>query len=81
MQLELAEECHVHRPCDRTGELIQLINTTSLPQPPNISPIETLGSLKLNADFESWTWYYYLAETSSRQLVERIKEVMYSGKL
>lgn len=75
MQLELSEECQIHRPTQRPGRLIKLISATSLPEPPN----EPCVWPSIDPNLESDAWYYYLAETSSRRLVERIKTEMYSG--
>ena len=60
----------------KPGRLGQLIQSTPIPPPPP-QPFEwpTIGS-QLDTD----TWYYYLAETSSRRLVERIKAELYGGK-
>jgi hypothetical protein len=77
MQLELTEEIY---PCfgqAKSGRLRQLIQSTPIPPPPP-QPFEwpSIGS-----QLDTNTWYYYLAETSSRRLVERIKTELYNGKL
>ncbi|KAI1015776.1 hypothetical protein LB505_012007 [Fusarium chuoi] len=76
MQLELTEEIYPHLGLLKPGRLGQLIQSTPIPPPPP-QPFEwpTIGS-QLDTD----TWYYYLAETSSRRLVERIKAELYGGK-
>ena len=76
MQLELTEEIYPHLGLLKPGRLGQLIQSTPIPPPPP-QPFEwpSIGS-QLDTD----TWYYYLAETSSRRLVERIKAELYSGK-
>lgn len=75
MQLELTEEIYPHLGLLKSGRLGQLIQSTPIPPPPP-EPFEwpSIGS-QLDTD----TWYYYLAETSSRRLVERIKAELYSG--
>ncbi|KAL2067682.1 hypothetical protein VTL71DRAFT_15778 [Oculimacula yallundae] len=75
MQLELMEECQIHYPHYRQGRLYELIMSTSLPKPPT----EAFKWLQVDSSFQQDTWYYYLAETSSRKLVERIKIELYSG--
>ncbi|KAF5581874.1 ankyrin repeat-containing protein [Fusarium pseudoanthophilum] len=74
MQLELTEEVYPHLGLLKSGRLGHLIQSTPIPPPPP-RPFEwpSIGS-QLDTD----TWYYYLAETSSRRLVERIKAELYS---
>lgn len=76
MQLELTEEIYPHLGLLKQGRLGQLIQSTPIPPPPP-QPFEwpSIGS-QIDTD----TWYYYLAETSSRRLVERIKAELYTGK-
>ncbi|CEI70476.1 unnamed protein product [Fusarium venenatum] len=78
MQLELTEEIYPHLGLLKQGKLGQLIQSTPIPPipPPPPQPFEwpSIGS-QLDTD----TWYYYLAETSSRRLVERIKAELYNG--
>ncbi|EWZ80994.1 hypothetical protein FOWG_14996 [Fusarium oxysporum f. sp. lycopersici MN25] len=76
MQLELTEEIYPHLGLLKSGRLGQLIQSTPIPPPPP-EPFEwpSIGS-QLDTD----TWYYYLAETSSRRLVERIKAELYSDQ-
>ncbi|PVH98507.1 hypothetical protein DM02DRAFT_682156 [Periconia macrospinosa] len=76
MHFELVEECQMYRPVGRVGKLMKLVSTTSLPQPPD-EPFDWPG---VPPECESDTWYYYLAETSSRRLIERIKVELYSGQ-
>lgn len=73
MQLELSEELQMHRPSQRTSKLLAFMNASSLPEPPR-DPFVWPG---LGANIGSETWYYYLAETSSRRLIERIKTELY----
>ncbi|KAH7369202.1 hypothetical protein B0T11DRAFT_71532 [Plectosphaerella cucumerina] len=73
MQLELSEELQMHRPSQRTSKLLAFMNATSLPEPPR-DPFVWPG---LSPNIGSETWYYYLAETSSRRLIERIKTELY----
>ncbi|KAF5236275.1 hypothetical protein FAUST_6623 [Fusarium austroamericanum] len=75
MQLELTEEIYPHLGLLKQGRLGQLIQSTPIPPPPP-QPFEwpSIGS-QIDTD----TWYYYLAETSSRRLVERIKAELYTG--
>ncbi|CCT66576.1 uncharacterized protein FFB20_14638 [Fusarium fujikuroi] len=77
MQLELTEEIYPHLGLLKPGRLGQLIQSTPIPPPPP-QPFEwpSIGS-QLDTD----TWYYYLAETSSRRLVERIKAELYSEEI
>lgn len=75
MQLELSEELQMHRPSQRTSKLLAFMNATSLPEPPR-DPFVWPG---LSPNIGSETWYYYLAETSSRRLIERIKTELYLG--
>ncbi|RGP78807.1 acid protease [Fusarium longipes] len=75
MQLELTEEIYPHLGLLKPGRLGQLIQSTPIPPPPP-QPFEwpSIGS-QLDTD----TWYYYLAETSSRRLVEQIKTELYNN--
>ncbi|KAH7018585.1 uncharacterized protein B0I36DRAFT_40951 [Microdochium trichocladiopsis] len=77
MQLELSEECQIQGPCLRQGHLTRLIQSTSLPQP----PLKTFQWPGVRLSLHHDTWYYYLAETSSRRLVERIKTELYPNSV
>ncbi|KFA81926.1 hypothetical protein S40288_06901 [Stachybotrys chartarum IBT 40288] len=75
MHLELMEELQVHSPAHITSSLTAFMKASTLPHP-NTEPFSWPG---VDPALGSRTWYYYLAETSSRRLIERIKDEMYSG--
>ncbi|KAH7229840.1 hypothetical protein BKA60DRAFT_37238 [Fusarium oxysporum] len=74
MQLELTEEIYPHLGLLKPARLGQLIQSTPIPPPPP-QPFEWP---RIGSQLDTDTWYYYLAETSSRRLVERIKAELYS---
>ncbi|PNP82130.1 hypothetical protein FNYG_04319 [Fusarium nygamai] len=76
MQLELTEEIYPHLGLLKTGRLGHLIQSSPIPPPPP-QPFEWP---RIGSQLDTDTWYYYLAETSSRRLVERIKAELYSGE-
>jgi hypothetical protein len=75
MQLELSEECQIGYPSRNQGRLTRLVISTSLPKP----PAQEFSWPDVSSSLHHDTWYYYLAETSSRRLIERIKFELYSG--
>lgn len=75
MQLELSEELQMHRPSQKTSKLRTFMTFSHLPEPPK----EAFSWPGLSSNIGTETWYYYLAETSSRRLIERIKAELYSG--
>lgn len=77
MRLELLEECQIHYPRFQQSRLQDLIMSTSLPKPPT----EAFMWPSIESSLHQDTWYYFLAETSSRRLVERIKAELYYGML
>ncbi|KAH7183340.1 uncharacterized protein B0J16DRAFT_322077 [Fusarium flagelliforme] len=76
MQLELTEEIYPHLGLMKPGRLGQLIQSTPIPPPP-LQPFEWPS---IGPQLDTDTWYYYLAETSSRRLVERIKAELYNNE-
>lgn len=76
VQLELAEEVYPHQVSVRSHRLAHFFNTTQIPPPP-VQPFEWPGA---GHAFDSDAWYYYLAESSSRRLVERIKKELYNDE-
>ncbi|CAG7557406.1 unnamed protein product [Fusarium equiseti] len=77
MQLELTEEIYPHLGLVKLGRLGQLIQSTPIPPPPP-QPFEWPS---IGPQLDTDTWYYYLAETSSRRLVERIKAELYNIRM
>ncbi|EXL91302.1 hypothetical protein FOIG_15576 [Fusarium odoratissimum NRRL 54006] len=75
MQLELTEEIYPCLGLLKRSRLGQLIQSTPIPPPPP-QPFEWPS---IGPQLDTDTWYYYLAETSSRRLVERIKAELYSA--
>ncbi|KAH7304079.1 hypothetical protein B0I35DRAFT_445849 [Stachybotrys elegans] len=73
MHLEIMEELQVHCPSQRLSSLKSFMKASTLPHP-STDPFAWSG---VDPALGSKTWYYYLAETSSRRLIERIKDEMY----
>jgi hypothetical protein len=75
VQLELTEEVYPHHYLVQSRRLANFFQNTQIPPPP-VQPFEWPG---LGPFLDSETWFYYLAESSSRRLVERIKSELYKG--